>query len=64
MKTADMIKKISDLEKQLQGLKLQLFFSGKTNITNEKSIYDEEELIDNVRIIRKQIWDKRYAAKI
>ncbi len=64
MKTADVIKKISDMEKELQNLKLRLFFSGKTNITEGKSIYNEENFIDEIRDIRKQIWDKTYATKI
>lgn len=64
MKTADVIKKISDMEKELQNLKLRLFFSGKTNITEEKNIYNEEDFANEIRNIRKQIWNKTYAAKI
>lgn len=64
MKTSDVIKKINDMEKALQSLKLKLFFSGKTNLSNEKSIYDEENFVDQIRDIRKEMWNKTYASKI
>lgn len=64
MKTIDVIKKINDIEEALQRLKLKLFFNGKTNLSNGKSIYDEEDFIDQIRDIRREIWNKTYASKI
>ncbi|MDO8609173.1 MAG: hypothetical protein Q7R95_01375 [bacterium] len=64
MTTSNIMKKINDLEKSLQNLKLQLFFSGKINALNDKSTYKNEDFVDEVRSERKQIWNKSYAKKI
>ena len=64
MTTSNIIKKISDLEKSLQNLKLQLFFSGKTSASNDKSAYRVEDIVGEVRNERKQIWSKSNAKKI
>jgi hypothetical protein len=53
---------IDSLEKELQRLKIETYF----NLPKEKrkSLYPEKSLRKTLRLLRKSIWQERYAKKI
>jgi len=54
--------KLEILEKELQRLKLEVFFTLPKE--KQKFIYSEKSLREALRGIRKSIWQERYAKKI
>lgn len=54
--------KLENLEKELQRLKLEVFFTLPKE--KQKFIYSEKSLREALREIRKSIWQERYAKKI
>ncbi len=63
MAAQTILKKISDLELELQKLKLEAYLSLPKK-RRAASIYKEQTLLKAARSIRDQIWRKRYAKKI
>lgn len=61
-KSSTIFRKLEDLEKDFQKLKIEAFFALPKE--RQKSIYPKESLIDAIRSTRKSIWQKKYAKKI
>ncbi|MBU4298971.1 hypothetical protein KJ636_02930 [Patescibacteria group bacterium] len=59
---ATIFNKLENLEKNLQRLKLEVFFTLPKE--KQKFIYSEKSLRETLREIRKSIWQERYAKKI
>lgn len=58
-----MYRKITDLEQQLQKLKVQAYFSLPKNIQNA-SLYSQAVIDKAMKTTRDQIWRDKYAKKI
>jgi lambda repressor-like predicted transcriptional regulator len=56
-------KKLSNLEQQVQKLKVQVYFTLPKS-KQLSSLYPEEAIAKALRTTRKQIWQKKYAKKI
>jgi len=63
MTQATIYEKISDLEMQLQELKLEAYFSLPEKKRSDGR-YSEAILLEAVKKTRRNIWNKRYAKKI
>lgn len=61
-KTATIFRRVENLEKDLQKLKVDAFFSLPKK--QRKAIYPEKSILESVRGIRKAIWNQRYAKKV
>jgi len=61
-KTATIFKKLTNLEQQVQKLKVQAYFS-LPKAQQSSGIYAQTEINDAVKLTRKQIWQTRYAKK-
>ncbi|HBT81195.1 hypothetical protein A2757_02130 [Candidatus Giovannonibacteria bacterium RIFCSPHIGHO2_01_FULL_48_47] len=58
MKSAPLLDKIEKIEKGLQELKVDFLFRMPQG--REKGMYKTEEILKEVRKIRKDIWNERY----
>ncbi|MBI1971503.1 MAG: hypothetical protein HYS52_01475 [Candidatus Wildermuthbacteria bacterium] len=54
------LSKLGALERNLQELKVDLFF-GKSFKQKQKGIYRESDILREVRTVRKQLWNEKYA---
>ncbi len=61
-KTTTIFRKVENMEKDLQKLKVEVFFSLPKK--QRKAIYPEKSILESVRDVRKAIWNQRYAKKI
>jgi hypothetical protein len=60
--STEILERINDLERDLQKLKLETFFSLPQK--RQTSLYPEAELRKAIEKTRKSIWQKRYAQKM
>lgn len=60
--STQILDRINDLEKDLQKLKIETFFSLPPK--RQKFIYPENDLRQAVEKTRESIWQKRYAKKM
>jgi len=61
-KTSTLFKKLENLERDFQKLKIETFFALPEK--RQRFIYPEAALRKAIRILRKAIWQERYARKI
>lgn len=62
-KVATIFKKLSNLERQVQKLKVQAYFNLPKN-KQTISLYPQESIDKALRFTRNQIWQEKYAKKI
>ena len=55
-------RKLAELDRSLQQLKVQ-FVLGKGS-PKKAGLYNEREIVAEVRKVRKQLWNERYAKKV
>ncbi len=61
--TATIFKKLTNLEQEVQKLKVQAYF----NLPKDRQgagIYPQAEINNAIKLTRRQIWQKRYAKKL
>ena len=59
MSIKNIFKKIEEIEKEILGIKLAIFFKSKKNIFEKD---EDETIVNEVRKIRKENWAKKYAS--
>lgn len=62
MTTQTIFRKLENLEREIQRLKLESFFALPRK--QRRSLYSEKTVQKAVRETRKDIWEKRYAKKV
>jgi len=60
--SSKILEKINTLEKELQRIKIEIYFN--LSEKERKSLYPENSLRKAIRLLRKSIWQKRYAKEI
>jgi len=63
-KNNTILEKIRELESSLQALKLAYFLNLPKKQKNKFKIYNEEEILIELKKTRKKIWNEKYAKEI
>lgn len=61
-KPSAIIGRVNKLERDLQSLKLDLYFKFPQS-RRSRGIYKENDIVKAVRSIRKKMWDEKYSAR-
>jgi len=59
-KNNTILEKMSRLEKDLQTLKLKIFFGLSKKEKEEFKAYGDKDIISEVRKVRKKLWNEKY----
>jgi len=55
------LEKMSELEKELQFLKLRVFLDLPKKQKEKYKVYEERNIINEIKKIRKKLWDEKYS---
>ncbi len=58
------LEKMSELEKELQFLKLRVFLDLPKKQKEKYKVYKERNIINEIRKIRKKFWDEKYSKTV
>jgi len=58
------LEKMSELEKELQFLKLRVFLDLPKKQKEKYKVYKERNIINEIKKIRKKLWDEKYSKTV
>lgn len=58
------LEKMNELEKELQFLKLRVFLNLPKKQKEKYGIYKDKDIINEIRKIRKKLWDEKYSKAV
>jgi hypothetical protein len=62
--TTTILERVNQIERELQSLKVKYFLSLSEKERNRTGIYRDENIINELRKIRKTLWNERYSKAI